>query len=607
MTKPLSEPSVYKDVGRSTWRVNQLERRPSLPAGLAIYEIKVFFDDEDVVTGDDAFILEIPEDLDDSELVKAEAYITTAGGAGATTINIRHSLPCATGTDIFSTPITIDAGECNSKDAATQPVISGGTISLTWGDHLHIDVDTVGSGAMGLGVIIVCTPSPLGSVLITGQQGATGPQGATGSPAGATGATGTQGATGAAGATGATGAGVTGATGPLGPTGPTGATGAGATGATGAQGATGSPAGATGNTGATGTAGTAGATGATGAGTTGATGAVGATGSTGVGGATGATGVGATGATGNQGATGSPGGATGATGPAGATGSPGGATGATGATGPHSGAVAIGYTFSTTTTDSDPGAGTLRLNAATQNIATEIYVDLLDNLGEDWTLALDALDTSSNPYKGYIRLVKASDLTKWILFRLTSVTTATGYRKLVADVVASSDASPFSNADSLFLHFSATGDAGADGVSGDVAWTAQVSSTAHGFVVGDWLRDTGSGYAKAQADSLADAEVVGLVVDVPDTDNFTIQAGGYTDVLSGLTAGEQYWLSASSAGAMTVTEPTVDGNISKPIFIADTTVAGWIQIQRSLELPFGGGGTDVDDENLVLHANLLSV
>jgi hypothetical protein len=270
--------------------------------------------------------------------------------------------------------------------------------------------------------------------------------------------------------------------------------------------------------------------------------------------------------------------------------------------------VAIGYTFSTTTTDSDPGSGTVRLNAATQNIATQIFVDLLDNLGEDWTLALDSFDASSNPYKGYVRLVKASDLTKWILFRLTDVTTVAGYRKLVADVVASSDASPFSNGDGLFLHFSQTGDAGADGISGDVAWTLNVNIASHGFVVGDWLRDTGSGYAKAQADSLGNAEVVGLVVDVPDTDNFTLQGGGYTTVLSGLTAGEQYWLSESSAGAMTVTEPTADGDISKPIFIADTTIAGWIQIQRSLELPFGGGGgTDVDDENLVLHVNLLSV
>lgn len=606
MSKSLAEDNDARQLSRNDFGNRQLFRRPAHPPNLAIYEIKVFADDELVEVGDDLFVMEIPEDLDDSQLIKAECYVSTAGGAGTTTVQIRHSDPCEDGTDIFSTPMTIDSGECNSKDAATQNVISGGFTALDWGDHLHIDVDGISSGTMGLGVIITCTPSPLGTVMLEGFAGGTGPTGPAGSPGGATGATGPAGGAGATGITGATGAGTTGATGPQGATGLTGVTGAtgiGATGATGTQGATGSPAGATGNTGATGPQGLdglegpEGRQGPSGAGTTGATGTAGATGTTG---ATGATGSGATGATGPagqdglDGSPGNPGGATGdtgATGAQGATGTPAGATGNTGATGPHSGAVAIQYTFSTTTTDSDPGSGTLRLNSATQNTSTMIFADLLDAVSEDWTLALDALDESSNAYKGFIRLVKASDLSKWLLFRLTSVTTVAGYRKLVVDITASSDANPFSNADTIFLHFSATGDAGVDGTSGDVAWTAQVELVSHGFVVGDWLRDTGSSYAKAQADSEANQEVVGMVVEVPDTDNFTIQAGGYTTFLSGLTAGSQYWLSESSAGDMTLTEPTADGDWSKPIFISDTTTAGWILNQRGLELPFGGGGS----------------
>jgi len=550
MTQPVQENTTPRDVGGLDWRTRQLARRPAPRPNLAVYEHKVFLDDEDVVTGDDARVWMIPEDLDGSELIKVEAYITTAGG-GSTTIQIRHSDPCEVGADILSTKITIDSGECNSEDSGTQPVISGGTVQLAHGDHLHIDVDSVGAGAKGLGVIVVLTPSPLGTVTISGLQGPTGPPGATGSAGGATGATG---ATGTAGANGATGA-----------------TGIGTTGATGTQGATGSPGGATGATGATGTAGatgTTGATGATGAGTTGATG------TAGTAGATGATGAGATGATGAQGATGSPAGA----------------TGATGATGPHSGAVAIGYTFSTTTTDADPGAGTLRLNDATQNTATQAFVDLLDHLGEDWTLGYDSFDESTNAYKGYVRIVKANDLSKWLLFRLTAVTTATGYRKLVLDIVASSDANPFSNGDTVFLHFTATGDAGIDGISGDSIWTISVADVGHGFSVGDWLRDTGAGYALAQADSEGNQEVIGVVIDVPDADNFTIQAGGYTDALSGLTAGAQYWLSEATPGAMTTTEPTADGDWSKPIFIADSTGDGWILNQRGLEIPFGGGG-----------------
>ena len=361
---------------------------------------------------------------------------------------------------------------------------------------------------------------------------------------------------------------LTGATGPGGSAGSPGATGA-----TGPQGPTG-PAG-----GNTGTTGPPGATGATGSGTTGATG--------------------ATGATGPQGATGSPGGATGATGPAGTPGGATGPTGATGATGAHSGAVAIQYTFSTTTTDSDPGAGTLRLSDSPQDTSTEAYVDLLDALGEDWTAALDDMDASTNPSRGYLRLVKRDDATKWILFRLTGVTTASGYRKLELETVDSSDASPFSNADVLFLHFTATGDAGI-GVTEASLVTAEINQTGHGFVVGDWIRHNGTIYTKAQADSAANSRVVGVVISVIDADNFIVQSVGYVDTLSGLTAGTIYYLSPSSAGAMTTTEPTAEDQISKPVFIADSTTTGWVLNQRGLfvkqsaiEVVIGNGSTAI--------------
>lgn len=357
----------------------------------------------------------------------------------------------------------------------------------------------------------------------------------------------------------------------VGPAGPAGSPGA--TGSTGPQGATGSPAGATGSTGATGTAGATGPQGTTGP----------------------------TGSTGPQGATGSAGGATGstgATGPVGATG-PGG--GATGPTGPQSGAVAIFYTFSTTTTDSDPGAGTLRLNDATQNIATEAYVDILDSLGEDWTAAIDDMDASTNPNRGYLRLVHATDLTKWLLFRLTGVTTATGYRKLSLDIVDSSDASPFANSDPIVLHFTPAGDAGSGG-TGDtvIPFSIAVNQTSHGYVVGDWLRHNGTSYVKAQADSATNARVAGVVTEVVGVDDFVLQAGGYIETLSGLTAGSQYWLSASSAGAMTTTEPTAEDQISKPVLLSDSTTSGWVQIGRSayvkqsaLEVVIDGGGSEI--------------
>src|SRR5439155_633063 len=136
-------------------------------------------------------------------------------------------------------------------------------------------------------------------------------------------------------------------------------------------------------------------------GSTGPTGAPGATGATGATGTTGATG--STGATGTTGATGSTGatGTTGATGSTGATGTTG-ATGVTGATGTAGGAITVAYTFDTTTTNGDPGSGTLRLNAATENTATAAYVNLLDTGGTDWTAVLDTFDASSSTVKGQV-------------------------------------------------------------------------------------------------------------------------------------------------------------------------------------------------------------
>lgn len=201
-------------------------------------------------------------------------------------------------------------------------------------------------------------------------------------------------------------------------------------------------------------------------GATGPQGISGGQGATGVGGATGATGPagGATGSTGPPGATGATGatgaGATGATGVQGATGASFGPTGPTGATGPMGGAVTIPYVFSTTTTDSDPGSGHLRLDSATQNASVVIRADLLDSLGTDWTSVLDDMESSTSTVKGYIRLVDPADLSKWIVFAVSSVDAPSGYRNINGVVVAASSANPFSNAEAVTLTFTRTGDQG---------------------------------------------------------------------------------------------------------------------------------------------------
>src|ERR1043166_3698669 len=105
-----------------------------------------------------------------------------------------------------------------------------------------------------------------------------------------------------------------------------------------------------------------------------------------------------------------------------------GATGPTGATGAFGG-DAFAYTLSTTTPDADPGNGTLRFNNATYASVTKLFVDLLETGGTDVTTWLDSLNDASNPTKGTLRVYSKADATQWVAFKLTSITSATGYRK----------------------------------------------------------------------------------------------------------------------------------------------------------------------------------
>lgn len=130
-------------------------------------------------------------------------------------------------------------------------------------------------------------------------------------------------------------------------------------------------------------------------------------------------------------------------------------------------AYAIPYTFSTTTTDADPGAGFLRLSSATQNTSTVIRIDPIGADTIDWSGVIDTFDASTSTSKGQLRIVKLGDPTKWIAGTLTARAAPTGYRNLTIAVTASSSANPFGNNESVILLFTRTGDIGS---AGSVVW-----------------------------------------------------------------------------------------------------------------------------------------
>lgn len=193
-------------------------------------------------------------------------------------------------------------------------------------------------------------------------------------------------------------------------------------------------------------------------------------------------------------------------------------------------AMAIPYTFSTTTTDSDPGAGILRLDNATQNAATTIRADLLGSDATDFTAVLDSFDDSTSTVKGQIRLVKLADPTKWIIFNVTAVAAPAGYRNITVAVVAASSASPFADADSLALLFTRNGDLGSASSSTYTPTLTNVTnldaSTASELTYGRF-GDMGFISGRVAMDPTA-AALTSLGMSLPVASDFTsaAQAGG---------------------------------------------------------------------------------
>jgi hypothetical protein len=80
--------------------------------------------------------------------------------------------------------------------------------------------------------------------------------------------------------------------------------------------------------------------------------------------------------------------------------------------------------------------------------------------------------------------------------------------------------------------------------------------------VGDWVRISGTTAFSAQADSAANAHVIGVCVAKSSSVICDIRVGGFTeDVFAGLDTTKTYYLSSVTAGAMSITAPTSSGEV----------------------------------------------
>lgn len=106
-----------------------------------------------------------------------------------------------------------------------------------------------------------------------------------------------------------------------------------------------------------------------------------------------------------------------------------------------------------------------------------------------------------------------------------------------------------------------------------------ITQAAHGLAVGNAVYLNGTTYTKAIATSSAAAEAVGVVSVVTDANTFTLVTHGHLTGLTGLTAGSTYFVSETTAGALSTTEPAAP-NVSKPVMLADSTTSGYVLNMR---------------------------
>ena len=147
-------------------------------------------------------------------------------------------------------------------------------------------------------------------------------------------------------------------------------------------------------------------------------------------------------------------GTTGDTGSTGSTGS----TGATGASGTNS---QLAMTWSSSTSDADPGAGKIAFNNGTLSSVSILYVDDADDASADISGFVQSWDDVSNAEaRGIVTVTKEGTPSTYATFKVSgAVTDASGYTKVPVTHVVSSGS--FSNTDGVGVHFSYSGADGA--------------------------------------------------------------------------------------------------------------------------------------------------
>ena len=190
----------------------------------------------------------------------------------------------------------------------------------------------------------------------------------------------------------------------------------------------------------------------------------------------------------------------------------------------------LDYLFSSTTTDSDPGSGYVRLNNGTYSSATAIYIDDADSKGVDVSADVLTWDDSTSTVKGFVTIKDQTTQSSYARFSISGATTdASGYNKLAVTHIDSNGT--ITNGGAVSIHFTRTGDKGTTGDTGTTGSTAGTSGL--GMTWDNSTADADNGAGKIAWNNATIASATVLYVDDVDDAGATIQP--YVDTWDAVT------------------------------------------------------------------------